>query len=75
MEREYRQVIQNIKLTKEEAQTLYDAREILLEAEAYVTLGHGCEYDKDLLEAIQKGIAGLDTCNPRLNVNIITGND
>ena len=35
----------------------------------------GCEYDQDLLEAIDKGIDGLNICNPRLNVNIITGND
>ncbi len=32
MKREYRQVIQNIKLAKEEAQTLYDAEKILKEA-------------------------------------------
>ena len=74
MEREYRQVIENIRLTKEEAQTLYDAREILRDAVADI-LGSGCQYDKDLVEAINKGIDGLSECNPRLNVNIITGND
>jgi hypothetical protein len=73
MEREYRQVIQNIKLTKEEAQTLYNARKILLEARNCIP-EFGYEYDKDLLDAINKGIDGLDVCNPRLNVNIITRN-
>ena len=74
MEREYRKVIENIRLTKEEAQTLYDAREILRDAVADI-LQSGCQYDKDLVEAINKGIDGLNECNPRLNVNIITGND
>ena len=73
MEREYRKVIENIRLTKEEAQTLYDAREILRDAVADI-LQSGCEYDKDLVESINKGIDGLSECNPRLNVNIITGN-
>ena len=72
MEREYRQVVENIKLTKEEAQTLYDAREILMEAKKHLC---GCVYDQDLLEAIDDGIKGLNICNPRLNVNLITGND
>lgn len=72
MEREYRQVVENIKLTKEEAQILYNAREILMDAKKYLC---GCVYDQDLLEAIDKGIDGLNICNPRLNVDIITGND
>ena len=74
MQREYRQVIENIRLTKEEAQTLYDAREILREAVSDI-LTSQCQYDKDLVEAINSGIDGLNKCNPRLNVGIITGND
>lgn len=74
MEREYRKVIENIRLTKEEAQILYDAREILKDAVEDI-LHSGCAYDKDLVEAINRGIDGLNECNPRLNVNTITGND
>jgi len=74
MEREYRQVIENIRLTKEEAQTLYNAEMILREAVEDI-LDSQCEYDKDLVEAINNGIDGLKQCNPRLNVRLITGND
>ena len=72
MEREYRQVIQNIKLTIDEAQTLYNAEKILRVALDTV-LNPKCPYDKDLVEAINKGIDGLKECNPRLNVGIILG--
>ena len=70
MEREYRQIIQNIKLSKTEAKTLYDALNILQDAVNNI-FSSGCEFDKDLVEAINKGIDGLKVCNPRLNVNLI----
>lgn len=70
MEREYRQIIQNIRLSKEEATTLYDAFSILQDALSNI-FNSGCEYDKDLVEAINKGIDGLKVCNPRLNVDLI----
>jgi len=70
MEREYRQIIQNIKLSKTEAKTLYDAFNILQDALSNI-FNTGCEYDKDLVEAINKGIDGLKVCNPRLNVDLI----
>ena len=70
MEREYRQIIQNIKLSKAEAITLYDAFSILQDALSDI-FNSGCEYDKDLVEAINKGIDGLKVCNPRLNVDLI----
>ena len=70
MEREYRQIIQNIKLSKTEAKTLYDAFNILQDALGNI-FNSGCEYDKDLVEAINKGIDGLKVCNPRLNVDLI----
>lgn len=70
MEREYRQIIQNIRLSKAEATTLYDAFSILQDALSNI-FNSGCEYDKDLVEAINKGIDGLKVCNPRLNVDLI----
>lgn len=70
MEREYRKIIQNIRLSKEEAITLYDAFSILQDALSNI-FNSGCEYDKDLVEAINKGIDGLKVCNPRLNVDLI----
>lgn len=70
MEREYRQIIQNIRLSKEEATTLYDAFSILQDAINNI-FSSGCEYDKDLVEAINQGIDGLKVCNPRLNVDLI----
>ena len=70
MEREYRQTIQNIKLSKTEAKTLYDAFHILQDALSNI-FNSGYEYDKDLVEAINKGIDGLKICNPRLNVDLI----
>lgn len=74
MEREYRKVIENIKLTKEEAKILYQAKEILMMAVTDI-LNSNCEYDKDLVETINKGIDGLNECNPRLNVNLIYKKD
>ena len=70
MEREYRQVIQNVKLTKEEAQTLYDAEKILKKA-LDIIFHPECQFDKDLVEVINKAIDGLKECNPRLNVGLI----
>jgi hypothetical protein len=46
----------------------------LVEAKSYIEEAR-CEYDKYLLESIDKGIDGLSICNPRLNVDIITGNE
>lgn len=70
----YRQIVNNIELTKEEAQTLYDARKILKEATYYITASC-CEYDKDLMENIKNAYDALSLCNPRLNVNLIVEDD
>ena len=70
MEREYRQIIQNIRLSKAEAKTLYDAFNILQDALSNI-FNSGCEYDKDLVEAINKGLDGLEVSYPRLNVDLI----
>ena len=70
MECRYRKVINNILLTEEEAMTLYNAMSILLEAKDNIECS-GCEYDKDLLEAINECIGALSICNGRLDVNII----
>ena len=70
MELGFKKTINNIKLTDEEALTLYNARKILFEAERNITESL-CEYNEDLLETIRCGLSGLDICNARLDVNII----
>ena len=70
MVNEYRRVIENVSLDYDEAQTLYDAECILKKALDNI-FNSSCQYDKDLVEAINQGIDGLKVCNPRLNVNAI----
>ena len=67
MELEYRKVIQNIQLTKEEAITLDKAEKILQEALDKI-FHPECPYDKDLVEALNAGLDGLKKCYPRINV-------
>lgn len=74
MRREYRQIIENIELTKEEALILDKAREL---CENALTLLHESpdERDEDLEEALVEGLNGLENCNARLNVNTILEKD
>ena len=71
---EYMKVVQNVALTREEAQTLYNALKILKDIKQDITYS-GCSYDQELLNDIESGINGLEICNPRLNVNITAGKD
>lgn len=70
MEREYRKVIENIRLTKDEASTLYKAFCLLESAKDDIENSH-CQYDKDLLEAINDSVNALGTSNARMNVHVI----
>ncbi len=70
MEREYRQVIENIRLTKDEASTLYKAFCLLESAKDDIENSH-CQYDYDLLDAISKSVNALEISNARMNVGII----
>lgn len=74
MEREYRQVIENIRLTKDEASTLYRAFCLLKYAKDDIE--STCfQYDKDLLDAINGSVNALETSNARMNVHMILGID
>lgn len=70
MEREYRKVIENIRLTKDEASTLYKASCLLGSAKDDIENSH-CQYDYDLLDAISKSVNALETSNARMNVHMI----
>lgn len=70
MEREYRKVIENIRLTKDEASTLYKAFCLLESAKDDIENSH-CQYDKDLLDAINGSVNALGVSNARMNVNVI----
>ena len=70
MEREYRKVIENIRLTKDEASTLYKAFCLLESAKDDIENSH-CQYDYDLLDAICKSVNALEISNARMNVGII----
>lgn len=70
MEREYRKVIENIRLTKDEASTLYKAF-CLLESAKDDIENSRCQYDYDLLDAISKSVNALEISNARMNVHVI----
>lgn len=74
MEREYRQVIENIRLTKDEASTLYRAFCLLESAKDDIENSH-YQYDRDLLDAIRGSVNALETSNARMNVHVILGID
>lgn len=74
MQPEYRNILTNFELSKAEARTLYEARKILVDIKEWAE-GLNCPCDRDLLEAVDAGIQGLNKANPRLNVDILVEED
>lgn len=70
MELGYRKIIEDIKLTREEAEILYKAEEILRESIRYIDES-GYEYTAMLVDILVNGADALEECNSRLNVHII----
>lgn len=74
MERETRAVLTNIRLTKEEATTLWEAQRIIATAIKEAT-SFGGEVEHDLLEKLDICMDGMKTCYPRINVSTTCGKD
>lgn len=75
MEREYRQVLENIRLTKEEAIILHKSEMIIQEA-IYDVLDykdHCGQIDNDLIEKLNICMDGMKECYPRINVHVTSG--
>lgn len=72
MELIYRQVIHNVSLSKEDAETLKRATEILKEAKEMLHSAINFnQYDEDICEIIDETYDQMLKCNGRLNVDLI----
>lgn len=74
MEKEYREVLENIRLTEEEALTLWKAAKIVSDALG-LTFNYRGEIDKDLQECLNACLDGMRACYPRINVSTTCGED
>lgn len=74
MQPQYRNILTNFELSKAEARTLYEARNILVIIKEWID-GLNCPCDSDLLEAVDAGVQGLNKANTRLNVNMLVEED
>ena len=74
MELGYRKIIENIELTREEAETLYKAEEILREALRYID-DSNCDCNAFLTRTLTNSVEALEECNCKLNVHIIVEDD
>lgn len=74
MEKIYKQVLQTFKLSKKEAQILYDAEKILNDALEELNKTED-ETEIGLLESIREGAQGIGVANLRLKVKETSGRE
>ena len=75
MKFEYRQVINGFELTKEEAETLYKAEQILYEMEDELNNSRNIEVEKSLREAVEDALDFIQICNSKLSIRTKLGVD
>lgn len=75
MKFEYRQVINGFELTKEEAETLYKAEQILCEMADELDNAQNIEIEKSLKEAVGDALDFITICNSKLSIHINLGVD
>lgn len=75
MEFEYRQIINGFKLTKEEAETLYEAEQILCEMEDNLENQSNVEIEESLTEAVEDALNFIQICNGKLSIRTKLGVD
>lgn len=75
MKFEYRQVINGFELTKEEAETLYKAEQILCEMEDNLDNSQNIEIEKDLKETVEDALNFIQICNRKLSIYTKLGVD
>lgn len=75
MKFEYRQVINGFELTKEEAETLYEAEQILCKMEDELNNSQNIEIEKSLREAVEDALNFIQICNCKLSIHTKLGVD
>ena len=75
MKFEYRKVINGFELTKEEAETLYEAEQILRKMEDELDNSQNIEIEKSLKEAVEDALNFIQICNCKLSIHIKLGVD
>lgn len=75
MEFEYRQIINGFELTKEEAETLYEAEQILCEMEDNLDNQSNVEIEESLREAVEDALNFIQICNRKLSIRTKLGVD
>lgn len=75
MKFEYRKIIKSFELTKEEAETLYLAEEILTEMNNKLSNVDGTEIENRLKEAVSDALNYLEECNCKLSIRSTLGMD
>lgn len=74
MEKIYKQVLRTLRLSKKEAQTLYDAEKILKDALEELTNSDE-EKEIGLIDSIREGAQGIGVANLRLKVKETSGRE